>query len=177
MRALILTLAGMSLGTSLVAQGGTGNTANPAVSTHHRIWEIFTNYITTVAEETPESTYAFRPSKDVRTLGQFIGHIADAHYLFCAAAMGDKPREESFEKSRTKKSDLVSALKTSTEYCARAYKQTDKAALQPTKLFGEERTRLFALGLNAAHNAEHYGNIVTYLRINGIVPPSSRQSS
>jgi len=73
--------------------------------------------------------------------------------------------------------ELVAALKASTEYCARAYAQTDKAAQQSTKLFGQERTRLYALALNATHNAEHYGNIVTYLRMNGIVPPSSRRGS
>jgi len=70
----------------------------------------------------------------------------------------------------------VAALKASTQYCGRAYAQTDKAAQQKVKLFGQERTRLFALGLNATHDAEHYGNLVTYLRLNKMVPPSSRRS-
>jgi hypothetical protein len=103
--------------------------------------------------------------------------VAGAQYLFCAAALGDPPRQEDdIEKTRTKKADLVAALKASTQYCSRAYAQTDRAAQQSTKLFGEQRTRLFALGLNATHNAEHYGNLVTYLRLNRIVPPSSRQT-
>jgi uncharacterized damage-inducible protein DinB len=102
--------------------------------------------------------------------------VAGAQYLICAAALGDPPRkEDDIEKTRKTKAELVAALKASTQYCGRAYGQTDKAAQGMTKLFGQERTRLFALGLNANHDAEHYGNIVTYLRINGIVPPSSRQ--
>ena len=155
-----------------------GSSANSAVSTARLLWEQPTEYITTVAEETPESTYAYRPTPEVRSLGQIIGHVAGAQYLFCAAAAGDPPRrEDDIEKTRTRKADLVAALKASTQYCAKAYGQTDRAAQQSIKLFGQERTRLFALGLNANHNAEHYGNIVTYLRLNGIVPPSSRRGS
>jgi uncharacterized damage-inducible protein DinB len=155
-----------------------GNIGNPAVSTARMLWEQPTEYITTVAEELPESTYAYRPTPEVRTFGQLIGHVAGAQYLFCAAALGDPARrEDDIEKTRTRKADLVAALKASTQYCTKAYAQTDRAAQGATKLFGQERTRLYALGLNANHNAEHYGNIVTYLRLNRIVPPSSRRGS
>jgi hypothetical protein len=102
--------------------------------------------------------------------------VAGAQYLICAAALGDPPRtEDAIEKTKKTKVELVAALKASTEYCGKAYGQTDKAAQGKTKLFGQERTRLFALGVNATHDAEHYGNIVTYLRLKGIVPPSSRR--
>jgi hypothetical protein len=112
----------------------------------------------------------------VRSWGQLIGHGAGAQTLICAAALGEPAREEDeIERTRTSKADLVAALKASTEYCARAYSQTDKAAQGQTRLFGRQRTRLYALILNATHNGEHYGNIVTYLRMNGIVPPSSRR--
>lgn len=174
----LIALVILSAGTPLAGQTEKPGNTNPAVSTARMLWEQPTQYITTVAEETPESTYAYRPTPEVRTLGQIIGHVAGAQYLFCAAAMGEPPRrEDDIEKTRTRKADLVAALKASTQYCAKAYGQTDRAAQQPTKLFGEERTRLFALGLNANHNAEHYGNIVTYLRLNRIVPPSSRRGS
>jgi uncharacterized damage-inducible protein DinB len=113
----------------------------------------------------------------VRSLGQIIGHVANAQYFFCATALGEQGPKDDIEKTRTSKADLVAALKESTKYCGRAYQQTDRAVQQSVKLFGEQRTRLFTLGLNAAHNAEHYGNLVTYLRLNGIVPPSSRQGS
>jgi uncharacterized damage-inducible protein DinB len=157
------------------AQGGDA-AANPAVGTTRMLWEQLTGYITTAAEELPESTYAYRPTPEVRTFGQLIGHVAGAQNLICAAALGEPARaEDEIEKTRTSKADLVAALKASTEYCARAYAQTDKAVQGETKLFGQQRTRLYALILNATHNGEHYGNIVTYLRMNGIVPPSSRR--
>jgi uncharacterized damage-inducible protein DinB len=171
-----LILAALASAGALTPASAQTATAGPAVTTARSLWEPMIGYITTVAEELPESKYAYRPTAEVRTLGQLIGHVAGAQYLICGAALGDPPREEdAIEKTRTKKAELVSALKASTEYCNRAYAQTDQAAQQKTKLFGQERSRLWALGLNATHDAEHYGNIVTYLRINGIVPPSSRQ--
>jgi uncharacterized damage-inducible protein DinB len=175
----LCALATLGAVSSLAAQAGSaGGSGNPAVSTARMLWEQPTQYITAVAEELPESTYAFRPTPDVRSFGQLIGHVAGAQYLICAAALGDPPRQEDdIEKTRTRKADLVAALKASTQYCTKAYAQTDRAAQGATKLFGQERTRLYALGLNANHNAEHYGNIVTYLRLNGIVPPSSRRGS
>ncbi|HET8625116.1 MAG TPA: DinB family protein [Gemmatimonadales bacterium] len=151
---------------------------NAAVGTTRALWNQITGFITTVAEELPESTYAYRPTPEVRTFGQQIGHVAGAQYLICAAALGDPERkEDEIERTRTTKAALIEALKASTAYCEKAYAQTDVAAQKKTKLFGQQRTRLFALTLNATHNAEHYGNIVTYLRLNGIVPPSSRQQN
>ena len=159
------------------AQAQTGSTENPAVNTTRMLWEQLTAYITTTAAELPESTYSYRPTADVRRFGQLIGHVAGAQYLICAAALGEPERkEDEIEKTKTSKADLVAALKASTKYCDRAYQQTDRAAQQSTKLFGQERTRLYALVLNATHNGEHYGNLVTYMRLNGMVPPSSRRS-
>ncbi len=170
----ILALTACSVFAPVWAQDGAG--ANPAVSTARVLWEPMIGYITAAAEELPESTYAFKPAPEVRSFGQLVGHVAGAQYLICGAALGEPPRDEdAIEKTRKTKAELVAALKASTQYCARAYGQTDKAAQGKTKLFGQERTRLYALGLNATHDAEHYGNIVTYLRMNGVVPPSSRR--
>jgi uncharacterized damage-inducible protein DinB len=173
MRPSLLVVGALSLGLSapLHAQD-----ASTAVGTARSLWEPLIGYFTTAAEELPESTYAFKPTPEVRSMGQLIGHVAGAQDLICGAALGDAPRaEDAIEKTKKTKAELVKALKESTQYCARAYSQTDKAAQGKTKLFGQERTRLFALGVNATHDAEHYGNMVTYLRLNGIVPPSSRR--
>ena len=149
---------------------------NPAVGLARQLWEPMIGYITTVAEELPESSYAFKPTPEVRSFGQMFGHVAGAQYMFCAAALGESPRnEDDIEKTKKTKSELVSALKASTDYCKKAYALSDKATQGKIKLFGQERTKLFALGLNANHDAEHYGNLVTYLRLNGMVPPSSRR--
>jgi uncharacterized damage-inducible protein DinB len=164
------------LGTAAPALGQTGAQPTSAVATSRMLWEQLSGWFTTAASEVAESTYAFRPTPEVRSFGQLVGHVAGAQYLICGAAMGEPPRKENdIEKTKTTKADLVAALKASNEYCAKAYGQTDNAAQGQTKLFGETRTRLYALMLNATHDGEHYGNMVTYLRLNGIVPPSSRQ--
>jgi len=101
--------------------------------------------------------------------------VAGAQNMICAAAMGEKvPAEDAVEKSAKTKAALIEALQASTAYCGKAYGMTDAASGAPVEIFGMKTTRLGVLVLNATHDAEHYGNIVTYLRINGIVPPSSR---
>jgi uncharacterized damage-inducible protein DinB len=151
--------------------------ANPAVAVTAAkgMWQAMTNYITAAAEQVSESDYAFRPAADVRTFGQLIGHVAGAQAMICAAALGEKGGgEDDIEKTATTKAALVAALKRTTEYCQRAYAQTDAASAGATTLFGRPNTRIGALVLNGVHNAEHYGNLVTYMRIKGMVPPSSQ---
>ena len=151
-------------------------TANPSlgVGAAKGMWQAMTNYIAAAAEQMPEKDYAFRPTHDVRTFGQMIGHVAGAQAMICAAALGEKGSGEDIEKTATTKAALIAALKTTTQYCQRAYGQTDAAVAGSTTLFGGPMIRLNALVLNAAHNAEHYGNLVTYLRIRGMTPPSSQ---
>lgn len=139
------------------------------------VWSRMIGNIIKSAEQMPEAKYSFKPTPEVRTFGQLIGHVAGAQYTYCAAALGDKPASEGdIEKTKTSKADLVAAIKASTEYCRKAYALPDAAAQGMTKVFGQDVTKLGALIGNAAHDAEHYGNIVTYLRINGMVPPSSQ---
>jgi uncharacterized damage-inducible protein DinB len=169
--ALVALLAGAG-----PALGQSSTAPTSAAATSKMLWEQLSGWFTTAAAETPESLYAFRPTSEVRSFGQLVGHVAGAQYLICGAAMGEQPKkEDDIEKTKTAKADLVAALKASNEYCAKAYSQSDKDAQGQTKLFGETRTRLFALTLNATHDGEHYGNMVVYLRLNRIVPPSSRQ--
>lgn len=146
-----------------------------AVGTTKSMWEAMTNFITKAAEQMPEADYSFRPAESVRTFGQLIGHVAGAQNMICAAALGEKGgSEDNIEKSTTTKAGLLAALRASSEYCQRAYAQSDAASEGTTTLFGSPSTRLRALVLNATHNSEHYGNIVTYMRIKGMVPPSSQ---
>ncbi len=146
-----------------------------AVAVANSVWSSTIGYIIKSAEQMPEASYSFKPTPEVRSFGELIGHVAGAQYVYCSAAIGDKPASEGdIEKTKTSKADLVAAIKASTEYCKRAYRQSDVAARAKTKVFGEDRSRLYALVGNASHDAEHYGNIVTYLRMNKMVPPSSQ---
>jgi uncharacterized damage-inducible protein DinB len=147
-----------------------------AVATARAQWMGVTQNVTRAAEQVPESLYAFRPVATVRTFGELIAHVAGSQNMYCAIALGDPPRgEDEIEKTKKSKTDLVAALKASTSYCARAYAQTDADANQMVNLFGANVSRLHTLLSNALHNGEHYGNIVTYMRIKGLVPPSSQR--
>jgi uncharacterized damage-inducible protein DinB len=128
------------------------------------------------AEKMPEENYSFKPVDTVRSYGQIVGHVADAQYLFCSIALGDKNPAPNIEHSKSSKADLIAALNTAFAYCDKAYDgMTDAAAVQPIKLFGNDAPRLSALTVNNMHDLEHYGNLATYMRIKNIVPPSSEQ--
>lgn len=130
------------------------------------------------AEEMPEENYSFKPVSTVRTFGQLVGHVADAQYEFCAAIIGDGKQPPGIEKTKTSKADLVQALKDGFAYCDQAYNSmTDTHAAEVIKFFNFNAPKLSILSFNVAHNMEHYGNMVTYLRIKGLVPPSSQQQS
>jgi hypothetical protein len=163
----------------LSAQRGRGNaTAAPgiAVSTTAMVWKEFSTNVLESAEEMPEAKFAFKATPAVRSFGQLIGHVAGSQYMFCAAALGEKmPSEDDIEKTKTTKADLIAALKASNDYCAKAYAMSDAAARMTIEMFGSKQTKLWALAMNAAHDAEQYGSIVTYLRLNGLVPPSSKK--
>ena len=168
-----ILLASM-IATPLFAQAPAA-AANPGVGSAKNVFNGFAGYLVRAAEQMPEADYAYKPVATVRTFGQLLGHVAGANFMICAAALGEPGgAEDDIEKSKTTKADLVAALKASNEYCARAYALTDVQAAGMTKLFGQDQTKMFALSLNAAHNGEHYGNVVTYLRMKGMVPPSSQ---
>jgi uncharacterized damage-inducible protein DinB len=129
------------------------------------------------AEKMKAEDYDFAPTSGVRTFGQLVGHVADAQYLFCSAAGGETNPAPGIEKSKKTKDDLVAALKDAMAYCDKVYAATtDSNATQIVKFFGGERTRLNVLSFNTTHNYEHYGNMVTYMRMKGLVPPTSERN-
>ena len=145
-----------------------------AVASIAPIHEMAKGYLIAAAEQMPEEKYGYRPTEEVRTFGQIIGHVANANYMICGAASGEPADPgENFEE-RTTKEGLVEAIKQSFEFCDGAYAMNDMKAMEEFEFFGATRTRLFALAMNASHNSEHYGNLVTYMRANGMVPPSSQ---
>jgi uncharacterized damage-inducible protein DinB len=145
------------------------------VGTAKSVWEMAAGNVLKSAEMLPEADYSFKPVATVRSFADMFGHVAGSEYMFCAAALGEPAKaEDDIEKTVKSKSGLIAALKSAAEYCNRAYAMTDAQATGTTKLFGSDNSKYFALMLNAAHVDEHYGNLVTYLRIKGMVPPSSQ---
>lgn len=133
------------------------------------------NNVLRAAEQVPESLYAFKPTPDVRSFGQLVGHVADAQGMICAMAAGTAPAHSESAEKKTAKADLVEALKASATACEAALSMSDATSQQEVTLFGMKGTRLWALNFNAAHTMEHYGNIVTYMRLKGLVPPTSQR--
>lgn len=160
---------------TVVASLGRAQTPTSATNQARILWQGITRNLSAAAEEGSETLYSYTPTADVRTFGQLLAHVAGSERMFCAMALGERPgAEDQVEKTATSKAAIVAALKESNSYCNRAYAQSDAATSASIEVFGEKRTKLFALMMNAAHDDEHYGNIVTYMRLNKLVPPSSR---
>jgi uncharacterized damage-inducible protein DinB len=149
--------------------------ANPITASERGLYALLSGNAVKAAEKMPEENYSFRPTSDVRSFGQLVGHVADANYNFCALAVGDPNPAKNIEKTKTTKADLVAAIKDSVAYCNKAFDgMTDAKGSDLVSLFGKYHlARLTVFSLNTAHTDEHYGNMVTYMRLKGLVPPSS----
>jgi len=149
-------------------------TANPLMGTSKAIFNLSKGNIMGSVDKIPEDLWSFQPTKDVRTVGQLFAHIADAQYEFCGVAVDGKAGDKGIEKAAKNRGEIIAALKEAFAYCDSAYTTiTDASAAETVKFFNMTITRLGALDFNTAHNMEHYGNLVTYMRIKNIVPPSS----
>jgi uncharacterized damage-inducible protein DinB len=151
--------------------------ANPISVSQAKVYTMLSGVVIAAAEKMPEENYSFRPTDSVRSFGQLVGHLADSQYYFCSSVSDESKPSGSVEKTKTSKADLVSALKEAVAYCGRAYaSMTDAKGSEMTKVMNMDMAKLAALGVNTAHDYEHYGNMVTYMRIKGIVPPTSEKS-
>jgi uncharacterized damage-inducible protein DinB len=160
---------------ALVFAGGL-RAQNPLAADSKFGYTIIKQFVARAAEKMPEADYSFKPAPTVRTFGQIIGHIADDNYYFCSTVKGES-KDSNIEKTVTPKADLIAQLKQAFAYCDAVYNGfQDSQTTEKVKAFGGERTKLFMLDFNFAHMYEHYGNIATYMRIKGLVPPSSEQS-
>lgn len=139
-------------------------------------WKAMAGNIAAAADEVSEADYAFKPTASVRSFGELIGHVAGTHNLICAAVLGDTvPAEDAIEKTAKTKAALVAAFKASVTYCDKAYAIAPARFADRIDMFGSKSTKIGALMLNAVHDGEHYGNVVTYMRLKGLVPPSSKR--
>ena len=130
------------------------------------------------AESMPPAEYAFKPTPQVRSFGEVVGHVATANFFFCSQAKGEpSPSSTNYEKT-TDKAALVKALHDSLAYCDSVYSSTTDANFNATvkaRAQGGDRdaTRGSLLVFNTAHNNEHYGNLIVYMRLKDHVPPST----
>ncbi len=169
MKSIFLTLAA-------VATAFAQSPADAIATADKGIYNSIKSPIVRAAQKMPEEDYSFKPTPDVRSFGQLIGHIADGQYEFCAPVLGDKSEHPSVEKAATTKAALIEGLNAAFAYCDKAWSgMTDGKGAQSVHFFGRDMPALSVLSFNTAHNDEHYGNIVTYMRLKGLVPPSSEK--
>ena len=145
---------------------------NPLSTELKQNYEQRKNALLAEADRMADADYSFKATPDVGTFGSRVAHVADAQIMICSSVKGETKKPETAGK--TSKADLVAALKASFDYCDGAYDSlTDAAATQTVKIFGQPQTKLSALWGNLAHDSEMYGYMAVYLRLKGLVPPSS----
>ena len=173
-RTMALAL-GMALNATVLGAQPAGGVA-PHVAILKAQAEAIRTLVLRTAEKVPENLYSFKPTPEVRSLGALLGHIADGNNLICGVAATGKANVDQSNEKKTTRADLVAALKASYAACDKVFAETtDANATTPVDFFGDKQTRLGMIAFNNSHMWEHYGNLVTYMRLKNIVPPSSER--
>ena len=164
-RSIVMTLtAALAAAFSLQAQN-----ANPLITELKASYTNTKNKFSKLADKMPEENYSFKATADIRTFGAIVAHIADAQLRTCSTVNGEA--KQGTAGSKTAKADLVAALKASFDECDKAWDSVTDPAQMTTG--ARPRTKLGALAGNTVHTEEEYGYLSVYMRLKGIVPPSS----
>jgi len=132
------------------------------------------------AQSMPAEDFSFKATPQVRSFAELLGHVVNANFFFCSQAKGEpSPSKENFERV-SDKAALVKGMNDALKYCDEVYNATTDANFNalitmagPAK---KQASRGSVLMFNMAHNNEHYGNLVVYMRLKGHVPPSTARA-
>ena len=142
---------------------------NPLTTTLSIFRRNMQDKIMKAAEATPESKYSYRPTKDVRSFGEILTHVADISYYLCANAKGDNPPATAAANGT--KAEIMTYVKGAFAYCDGVFSGfTDAHLNDQADFFGFKTNKMFILTQVGNHDALHYGNLVTYQRLNGLEP-------
>jgi uncharacterized damage-inducible protein DinB len=121
------------------------------------------------AEAMPESKYSYRPTKDVRSFAEILNHVGDISYILCSNVKDEAP--PTMAAAKGSKAEIMAYVKGAFGYCDGVYSGfTDAHLNDPANFFGVKTNKVFILTQVGNHDALHYGNLVTYLRLNGLEP-------
>jgi hypothetical protein len=165
-RSVLLLLSASLAGQSLQAQS-----SNPLMTEMKAAYTAIKGNLLKAADKVPEADYDFKASPDIRSLGELFQHIAQAQVNYCGRVNGNTKAPDFGSKS---KADIVTALKASFDVCDAGWDAVTEA--NAAEMTGQGRGALSKMGAlirNVIHDNEEYGYISVYLRIKGIVPPSS----
>lgn len=154
----------------LTATGAFAQT--PIISELKQFYTIRKGDLLEAADRMPAEDYDFKPTPAVRTFGQLLAHIIDAQMGFCSSVK-EQPKKLNAA-AKTSKADLVAALKESFDECDSAFdSMTPETATKMIKSGNTERSKLGVLLYATTHDNEEYGYMAMYLRLKGLVPPST----
>jgi len=177
----------MSLSTGLSAltaggQRGQATPPTPPASTSAEVLGMYTNianFIARTATMVPAEKFTWQPTPEVRSFARLFAHIVDDNNGACSAMAGVTPAParmdtgnatDGWAANKLTKADLEKALADSVALGNKAFAAVDQTNMMEMQ---GRRTKIGTLVYNTSHINEHYGNLVTYLRLNGMVPPSS----
>jgi uncharacterized damage-inducible protein DinB len=159
---------------SFIAAATLAAQQNPIVNTSKAFYAQAKDEVLRSAQKVPEDLWSFKPTPEVRSFGELVAHEADGQYEMCGAASTGKAVDKNIEKTVKGKDATIAALKGAFAYCDGIYAaMTDADAAQVVPFFGQKAAKIGIMDFNTQHTTLHYGNMVTYMRLKGIVPASS----
>lgn len=162
------------LAAALVSSASAQNAPSMAAAVKQNYNQLKT-VLTRAADAMPDDGYAFQPTAPERNFGGWVAHVADSQMNTCSSTAGERKSIDAA--SKTSKADLVAALKASFDACDPVFDGlTDANANDAVQGFRGPQPRLTTLFGMLSHDNECYGSMAVYLRLKGIVPPSSDRS-
>jgi hypothetical protein len=159
---------------SIAVAGPSGQTTSPFIAELKQNYTMVKNNHIRMAEKMPEEHYNFKPTPEIRSFAESVAHVADSQARTCSLVNGESKKVDAASKSG--KRDLVAALKDSYAICDTAFDRLTDAGASEMVTLGQSSRQRSKLGLLAgmiSHSNEQYGYMAVYLRLKGVVPPSS----
>ncbi|NND72270.1 MAG: DinB family protein [Rhodothermales bacterium] len=158
---------------SAEAQSESGS-ADPIIVSVQDGNDYIRDMFTKAANQMLEKDYSFKPTPEVRSFGQLLAHVASTNYFFCSTASGEQPPMSNVEEEVTTRKDIQDILSDSFDYCDAAYVTAVEKGDARVEFNGKDRSPMAVLNFRNYHALLHYGNVITYMRLRGKVPPSSQ---
>src|SRR3984885_15231436 len=151
--------------------------SHPVVARGTEIFQRQSSYIVAPAEQMPADKYGYHPTPDQWTYGKIVSHVIQANYGVCGMLSGDGPGKGPTVADTTPKDQLVTILKQSFETCQKALDGLQDSSLGVTITYfrGAKKPRARALVELTDDLEDHYSQMASYLRMNGMLPPSAKK--
>ena len=176
-----MALGKIALGVMVLAAGSVcafaQDASNPVVASAKELFVRQSGYMVAAADEMPADKYGFRPTADQWTYGKIVAHVIQANYGVCGMLSGDGPGKGPALAETTPKDQLLMGLKQSFDACQKALDGLSDSSLGGTITFfgGAKKPRARALLELTGDLEDHYSQMASYLRLNGMLPPSAKK--